>query len=55
MKSEQEIKERLAYLETWFQSNKEIKVTDYALYREMLGRLRELEDMLECQSEVEVD
>jgi hypothetical protein len=55
MKSEEELRERLEYLKKWFEGNKEIKNTDYALYREMSGRLQELADALEREIEVEID
>jgi hypothetical protein len=55
MKSEAELRERLEYLKNWFEGNKEIKSSDYALYREMSGRLHELADVLEQEAELEID
>jgi len=55
MKSEEELRERLEYLKNWFEGNKEIENSDYALYREMSGRLQELADTLEQEGEVETD
>ena len=55
MKSEKELMERFEYLENWFEGNSEIKTKDYALYREMVGRFRELADVLERDGEVEIN